>query len=132
MAFQPAWLFLNSYSTDIDMIYALASLLGYLIGSVPFWLLLTKLAGYGDIRNIGSGNIGATNVLRTGNKKLALATLLLDAGKGAIAVGLCYLLFGDPYTTANCPVGIAKDTGTGEMISVSCASETMNPVFLIA
>ena len=55
----------------------------YLIGSIPFGLLLTKLAGYGDIRQIGSGNIGATNVLRTGNKLLALLTLLLDAGKGA-------------------------------------------------
>ncbi len=60
--------------------------LGYLLGSVPFGLLITKLAGLGDIRGIGSGNIGATNVLRTGRKDLALATLLLDAGKGAIAV----------------------------------------------
>jgi acyl phosphate:glycerol-3-phosphate acyltransferase len=67
------------------MIYILA-ILGYLIGSIPFGLLLTRLAGYGDIRNIGSGNIGATNVLRTGNKKLALLTLLLDGGKGAAAV----------------------------------------------
>jgi glycerol-3-phosphate acyltransferase PlsY len=55
------------------------------LGSIPFGLLLTKAAGFGDIRNIGSGNIGATNVLRTGNKKLALATLLLDGGKGAVA-----------------------------------------------
>jgi acyl phosphate:glycerol-3-phosphate acyltransferase len=61
---------------------------GYLLGSVPFGLLLTRLAGLGDIRAIGSGNIGATNVLRTGNKGLAAATLLLDAGKGAFAVGL--------------------------------------------
>ena len=59
---------------------------GYLLGSVPFGLLLSKRAGYGDIRRIGSGNIGATNVLRTGNKGLALATLLLDGGKGAVAV----------------------------------------------
>ncbi len=55
----------------------------YLIGSIPFGLLLTRLAGLGDIRKIGSGNIGATNVLRTGNKPLAAATLALDAGKGA-------------------------------------------------
>jgi glycerol-3-phosphate acyltransferase PlsY len=59
---------------------------GYLIGSIPFGLLISKAAGYGDIRKIGSGNIGATNVLRTGNKKLALLTLLLDGGKGAGAV----------------------------------------------
>ena len=61
-------------------------LLGYLLGSIPFGLVLTQAAGLGDIRAIGSGNIGATNVLRTGNKKLAAATLLLDAMKGAAAV----------------------------------------------
>jgi glycerol-3-phosphate acyltransferase PlsY len=55
----------------------------YLIGSIPFGLLLTRLAGLGDIRNIGSGNIGATNVLRTGNKRIAAATLAMDVGKGA-------------------------------------------------
>jgi glycerol-3-phosphate acyltransferase PlsY len=59
---------------------------GYVLGSIPFGLVLTRLAGLGDIRKIGSGNIGATNVLRTGNKPLALAVLLLDSGKGAIAV----------------------------------------------
>jgi glycerol-3-phosphate acyltransferase PlsY len=63
-----------------------AALLGYLLGSIPFGLVLTRAAGLGDIRNIGSGNIGATNVLRTGHKGLALATLLLDGGKGAAAV----------------------------------------------
>jgi glycerol-3-phosphate acyltransferase PlsY len=63
-----------------------AAVLGYLLGSIPFGLLLTRMAGLGDIRNIGSGNIGATNVLRTGNKGLALATLLLDGAKGAVAV----------------------------------------------
>jgi acyl phosphate:glycerol-3-phosphate acyltransferase len=72
------------------MIYALAIIGGYLVGSIPFGLLLTKFAGYGDIRDIGSGNIGATNVLRTGNKKLALATLLLDATKGAIVVCIAH------------------------------------------
>ena len=65
-------------------------LLGYLLGSIPFGLVLTRLAGYGDIRNIGSGNIGATNVLRTGNKPLALATLILDSMKGAAAVWLAF------------------------------------------
>ena len=59
---------------------------GYLLGSIPFGLILTRIAGLGDIRNIGSGNIGATNVLRTGNKPVALLTLLLDGGKGALAV----------------------------------------------
>lgn len=59
---------------------------GYLLGSIPFGLVLTKMAGLGDIRSIGSGNIGATNVLRTGNKKLAALTLALDALKGAVAV----------------------------------------------
>lgn len=68
----------------------------YLIGSIPFGLLLTKIAGLGDIRKIGSGNIGATNVLRSGRKGLALATLLLDGGKGAFVVflelvALCYM-----------------------------------------
>ncbi len=69
-------------------------MLGYLIGSVPFGLLLTRAAGLGDIRRIGSGNIGATNVLRTGHKGLAAATLLLDAGKGVVAVLLAARLFG--------------------------------------
>lgn len=63
----------------------LAGIGGYLLGSIPFGLLFTRMAGLGDIRDIGSGNIGATNVLRTGNKTLALATLLCDGGKGAVA-----------------------------------------------
>lgn len=68
----------------------------YLLGAVPFGLVITRVAGLGDIRDIGSGNIGATNVLRTGRKDLALATLLLDAGKGAIAVFVTSLLLGLP------------------------------------
>lgn len=73
-----------------------ALLLGYLLGSIPFGLLLTRAAGLGDIRAIGSGNIGATNVLRTGNRKVAAATLLLDAAKGAAAVILCGLYLSAP------------------------------------
>jgi glycerol-3-phosphate acyltransferase PlsY len=65
-----------------------AVLLGYLLGSIPFGLILTRLFGAGDLRSIGSGSIGATNVLRTGRKGLAAGTLLLDAGKGALAVWL--------------------------------------------
>jgi glycerol-3-phosphate acyltransferase PlsY len=70
------------------MIYrlVLAAIVAYLLGSIPFGLLLSRWGGYGDIRAIGSGNIGATNVLRTGNKGLAAATLLLDMLKGAVAV----------------------------------------------
>lgn len=68
------------------MTLILIAALSYLIGSIPFGLLLTRAAGLGDIRSIGSGNIGATNVLRTGNKKLAAATLILDGAKGAVAV----------------------------------------------
>ena len=61
---------------------------GYLFGAIPFGLVLCYLAGYGDVRKIGSGNIGATNVLRTGNKFLAFLTLILDAGKGALPIGI--------------------------------------------
>jgi glycerol-3-phosphate acyltransferase PlsY len=68
--------------------------MAFLCGSIPFGLLLTHAAGLGDIRAIGSGNIGATNVLRTGHRWLAAATLLLDAGKGATAVQIVLLLFG--------------------------------------
>ncbi|GHC62300.1 glycerol-3-phosphate 1-O-acyltransferase PlsY [Limoniibacter endophyticus] len=73
-------------ATPLQAVIALAT--GYLLGSIPFGLLLTRAAGFGDVRSIGSGNIGATNVLRTGNKKLAALTLLLDALKGTAAVVL--------------------------------------------
>ena len=66
--------------------YAAIIIVGYLLGSIPFGLIITRLAGLGDVRNIGSGNIGATNVLRTGNKQLAALTLLADALKGTAAV----------------------------------------------
>ncbi len=72
---------------DNNVIYQAALVaVGYFLGAIPFGLVLTRLAGLGDVRKIGSGNIGATNVLRTGNKKLAAATLLLDALKGTVAV----------------------------------------------
>ncbi len=71
-----------------------AAVIGYLLGSIPFGLLLTRAAGLGDVRQIGSGNIGATNVLRTGNKKLAAATLLCDAFKGTAAVLVANALWG--------------------------------------
>jgi glycerol-3-phosphate acyltransferase PlsY len=71
-----------------------AAVLGYLSGSVPFGLILTRMAGLGDVRSIGSGNIGATNVLRTGHKGLAAATLLLDALKGTVPAALGYHFLG--------------------------------------
>ncbi|MDQ0453986.1 glycerol-3-phosphate 1-O-acyltransferase PlsY [Rhizobium paknamense] len=81
--------------SQIPMTALVASLaIGYLLGSIPFGLILTRMAGLGDVRKIGSGNIGATNVLRTGNKKLAAATLLLDALKATVAAVLAQALFG--------------------------------------
>ncbi len=73
----------------------LVAVCSYLLGAVPFGLVVTRMLGLGDLRQIGSGNIGATNVLRTGNKPAALATLLLDSGKGAIAVLVARALLGE-------------------------------------
>lgn len=77
------------------LVLGLVALCGYLIGSVPFGLVITRALGLGDLRSIGSGNIGATNVLRTGNKAAAAATLLLDSGKGAAAVLIARALLGE-------------------------------------
>jgi acyl phosphate:glycerol-3-phosphate acyltransferase len=74
--------------------YIAAFIFGYLCGSIPFGVLITRFAGAPDVRSIGSGNIGATNVLRTGRKGLAAATLLGDTLKGAAAVAIAYVLFG--------------------------------------
>ena len=80
------------------IIFALSALGGYLLGSIPFGLVLTRLAGLGDIRKIGSGNIGATNVLRTGRKDLALLTVILDASKAGAAALIAQALAPDePY-----------------------------------
>ena len=80
---------------------------GYLLGSIPFGVILTRLGGAGDVRSIGSGNIGATNVLRTGRKDLAIATLLLDAGKGAAALLLAKALLGGASPNAEIAGAVA-------------------------
>lgn len=84
---------MNFLEIGLPALIAVLSL-GYLLGSVPFGLILTRMAGHGDLRSIGSGNIGATNVLRTGNKKLAAATLLLDALKATAAALGAQAVFG--------------------------------------
>ncbi len=86
-----------SFELSLLPAYAAALLFGYLCGSIPFGLILTRLAGTKDIRSIGSGNIGATNVLRTGRKGLAAATLLGDALKGTAAVLIVYWYYGREY-----------------------------------
>jgi acyl phosphate:glycerol-3-phosphate acyltransferase len=88
---------LESINPTLLPAYAAALAFGYLCGSIPFGLILTRLAGTQDIRSIGSGNIGATNVLRTGRKGLAAATLLGDALKGTAAVLLVYAYYGPDY-----------------------------------
>src|SRR4249920_1449396 len=89
---RPAGSWDSRMDSNASVVVALA--FGYFLGSIPFGLLLTKAAGLGDVRAIGSGNIGATNVLRTGNKALAAATLLGDLLKGTIAVLLADYGFG--------------------------------------
>lgn len=81
-------------TTDPTLL-ALTALFAYLLGSIPFGVVITRAMGLGDLRQIGSGNIGATNVLRTGNKGAALATLVLDAAKGGIAVLIARALLGE-------------------------------------
>src|SRR3954464_5897649 len=81
-------------------IIAVAAIGGYLLGSIPFGVIATRLGGAGDIRQVGSGNIGATNVLRTGRKDLALITLIGDGGKGAVAVLIAHFLWHDVALSA--------------------------------
>lgn len=80
------------------------AIIGYLLGSIPFGLVITRMAGLGDIRAIGSGNIGATNVLRTGRKDLALATLILDAGKAGLAYWLAWFMVRAVFASAGADV----------------------------
>jgi acyl phosphate:glycerol-3-phosphate acyltransferase len=88
---------LQSFNSSLLPAYAAALVFGYLCGSIPFGLIITRLAGTRDIRSIGSGNIGATNVLRTGRKGLAAATLMGDALKGTFAVLAIYYYYGPEY-----------------------------------
>lgn len=117
-----------------------AIVVGYLIGTIPFGMILTRLAGLGDVRKIGSGNIGATNVLRTGNKGLAVATLVLDAGKGAagafaagliggegLLVGAVFVAVGHMY-----PVWLGFKGGKGVAAGCGAAAMLVWPTGLIA
>ncbi len=124
--------------TDPSIGFVLALAGGYLIGSIPFGLLLTRAAGLGDIRAIGSGNIGATNVLRTGHKGLAVATLLLDALKGVAAVLLARWFLGEQDLVAGTaavlghtmPVWLGFKGGKGGATGLGVCFAAMWPVGL--
>jgi len=132
--------------SDLSTILGLAAVAGYLLGSVPFGLVLTRMAGLGDIRAIGSGNIGATNVLRTGRKDLALATLVLDSAKGAIAALGAQALAGwsgvDPWVPVvagvaavvghNYPIWLRFKGGKGVATTLGVLLATAWPVGLAA
>lgn len=91
---------MQDLATTALLTIGLTAIAAYLLGSIPFGVIVTRIGGAGDVRAIGSGNIGATNVLRTGRKDLALITLFLDAGKGAAAVLIARALFDSDVTTA--------------------------------
>lgn len=93
------------------MEFALAALLGFALGSIPFGLILTRAAGLGDVRKIGSGSIGATNVLRTGNKGLAAATVLLDAAKAAVPVLVAGAIWPHPEGLTQAIAAVAAVAG---------------------
>lgn len=122
--------------------YAIASLIGYGLGATPFGLVLTRIFGGMDIRTIGSGNIGATNVLRTGRKDLAFATLLLDGGKGGLAVLLVAALLqpdmgaiaGLAAVFGHCfPVWLRFKGGKGVATAIAtlCAIDLVTGLFMI-
>jgi len=122
-----------------SLAFLIALALAYLLGSIPFGLLLTRAAGLGDIRAIGSGNIGATNVLRTGNKALAAATLLLDGLKGAAAIWLARWLLGEQDLVAGTaavlghmfPAWLGFRGGKGMATSLGVFLAAMWPVGLL-
>jgi glycerol-3-phosphate acyltransferase PlsY len=122
----------------VSLIYAVV--LGYLCGSIPFGLILTRAAGLGDIREIGSGNIGATNVLRTGNRWVALATLILDAAKAAVPVLVARYFWGEQAAMlagiaaffGHCfPVWLNFKGGKGVAVSIGSLLALSWPVGLI-
>lgn len=124
---------------SLPILYALIG--GYLLGSIPFGLLITRATGQGDIRSIGSGNIGATNVLRTGRKDIALITLILDAGKAGVAALLFNHFFGAPIglfagaaaLIGHCfPIWLKFKGGKGVATFFGCLLATAWPIGLIA
>jgi len=125
---------------DTFFIHGLAGLGGYLLGAIPFGIVFAKLFGLGDLRSIGSGNIGATNVLRTGHKPAAILTLLFDSGKGAIAVAIALWLTGDPFAGYaagfwavmghNFPVWLKFKGGKGVATTIGVLLATAWPVGL--
>lgn len=130
------------FHSDLELIllYLSASLGGYIVGSVPCGLIFTHLAGMGDVRDIGSGSIGATNVLRTGNKSVAAATLLADVGKGAVVVFVFGMLGPTPGLIAglgavlghNFPVWLRFAGGKGIATSFGVLLVASWPVGLLA
>lgn len=125
---------------ETAIVHGLAGIGGYLLGAVPFGIVIAKLFGLGDLRTIGSGNIGATNVLRTGNKLAAFLTLILDSGKGAIAVGITLYLTDDPFAGYaagffavvghNFPVWLKFKGGKGVATTIGVLLATAWPVGL--
>ena len=124
----------------ITVLHQLSAVVGYVLGSIPFGLLLTRMTGKGDIRDIGSGNIGATNVLRTGSKGLAALTLLLDGGKGAVAAlvmgqwGSDYALLAGLFAVVghDFPVWLRFQGGKGVATTVGVLLALAWPVGLIS